>query len=65
MIPNADQIARERLRHDRASRGPGFTFLCACCCQPHVITGRRKVNGKWHCKFCVAGAKHYRIREVA
>lgn len=55
MIPNADQSACERLRNDRATKGPGFTFLCALCRQCHVITGRRKVEGAWWCRHCVAG----------
>ncbi len=57
MIPNADQVARERLRQDNASKGPSYTFLCkGPCHKPSVITGRRKVNGDWWCKHCVAAS---------
>lgn len=58
MIPNPDQVARERERHNRAVKGPGFTFLCAGPCgQGRNITGRRRINGKWVCSFCAEASK--------
>jgi len=57
-IPNADQVARERLRHDCASRGPQPTFKCAGPCRAHrQIAGSRYVNGARWCSFCT-GEKH-------
>jgi hypothetical protein len=54
MISNAHQIALERARHNNASRGPGFTFMCYGCKQGRNIGGRRLIDKKWYCAGCVA-----------
>lgn len=56
LIPSDDAVMLERLRHDRASKGPGYTFHCAACKQRKTITGRRKLAGRWCCATC-AGVK--------
>lgn len=56
-MKNPHQIDIERQRHDRAAKGPKFTFKCALCGECRKVVGRRMVEGAWWCSHCVAGGE--------
>jgi len=44
----------QRERNHRSASGPAYTFSCLGCGLFKGMSGRKKVNGQWRCKACLA-----------